>query len=154
MSLKSVGSRQGRPQGDLHSPALCPDTVLLAFRIILCWKRSPAPADNAFGGGGRHGYLPLFISRGRPLGARLVSGALENPGMNYAGVQFSDDEQFCLGGEGEDIGQDVNIRVDLLVPGDNGGNITQAGPYFRTRSATPGSSIFGGTSAGLLGATA
>ena len=109
---------------------------------------SPAPADNAFGGGGRHGYLPLFISRGRPLGARLVSGALENPGMNYAGVQFSDDEQFCLGGEGEDIGQDVNIRVDLLVPGDNGGNITQAGPYFRTRSATPGSSIFGGTSAG------
>ena len=109
---------------------------------------SPAPADNAFGGGGRHGYLPLFISRGRPLGARLVSGALENPGMNYGGVQFSDDEQPCLGGEGENIGQDANIRVDLLVPGDNDGNITQAGPYFRMRSATPGSSILGGMSAG------
>ena len=109
---------------------------------------SQAPADNAFGGGGRHGYLPLFISRGRPLGTRLVSGALENPGMNYAGVQFSGDEQPCFGGEGEDIGQDVNIRVDLLVPGDNDGNITQAGPYFRTRSATPGSSILGGMSAG------
>ena len=109
---------------------------------------SPAPADNALGGGGRHGYLPLFISRGRPLGARLASGALENPGMNYAGVQFSGDEQPCFGGEGEDIGQDVNIRVDLLVPGDNDGNITQAGPYFRTRSATPGSSILGGMSAG------
>ncbi len=109
---------------------------------------SPAPADNAFGGGGRHGYLPLFILRGRPAGARLVSGALENPGMNYAGVQFSGDEQPCFGGEGENIGQDANIRVDLLVPGDNAGNITQAGPYFRTRSATPGSSILGGMSAG------
>ena len=109
---------------------------------------SPAPADNSLGGGGRHGYLPLFITRGRPTGARLASGALENPGTDYAGVQFSGDEQACLGGEGEDIGQDVNIRIDLLVPGDNGGNITQAGPYFRTRSATPGSSILGGTSAG------
>ena len=109
---------------------------------------SPAPADNAFGGGGRHGYLPLFILRGRPAGARLVSGALENPGMNYGGVQFSGDEQPCFGGEGENIGQDANIRVDLLVPGDSDGNITQAGPYFRTRSATPGSSILGGMSAG------
>ena len=109
---------------------------------------SPAPADNALGGGGRHGYLPLFISRGRPLGARLVSGALENPGMNYAGVQFSDDEQPCLGGTGEDIGEDTNIRVDLLVPGDNAGNITQAGLYFRTKSVGPGSSILGGMSAG------
>ena len=49
---------------------------------------------------------------------------------------------------GEDIGQDANIRVDLLVPSDNDGNITQAGPYFRTRSAGPGSSIIGGMSAG------
>jgi len=109
---------------------------------------SPAPADNALGGGGRHGYLPLFISRGRPLGARLVSGALENPGMNYAGVQFSDDEQPCFGGTGEDIGEDANIRVDLLVPGDNAGNISQAGLYFRTKSVGPGSSILGGMSAG------
>ena len=109
---------------------------------------SPAPADNAFGGGGRHGYLPIFTTRGRPTGARLASGALENPGTDYAGVQFSDDEQPCLGGTGEDIGQDANIRVDLLVPSDNDGNITQAGLYFRTRSATPGSSIIGGMSAG------
>ena len=109
---------------------------------------SRAPADNAFGGGGRHGYLPIFTTRGRPTGARLASGALENPGTDYAGVQFSDDEQPCLGGTGEDIGQDANIRVDLLVPSDNDGNITQAGLYFRTRSATPGSSIIGGMSAG------
>ena len=108
---------------------------------------SPAPVDNAFGGGGRHGYLPIFTTRGRPTGARLASGALENPGTDYAGVQFSDDEQPCLGGTGEDIGQDANIRVDLLVPSDNG-NITQAGPYFHTRSATPGSSIIGGMSSG------
>ena len=109
---------------------------------------SPARADNALGGGGRHGYLPIFITRGRATGARLASGALENPGTDYAGVQFSDDEQPCLGGTGEDIGQDANIRVDLLVPSDNDGNITQAGLYFRTRSATPGSSILGGMSAG------
>jgi len=109
---------------------------------------SAAPADNAFGGGGRHGYLPLFTTRGRPTGARLTSGVLENPGTDYAGVQFSGDEQPCLGGTGEDIGQDANIRVDLLVPSDSAGNISQAGLYFRTKSGGPGSSIIGGMSAG------
>lgn len=49
---------------------------------------------------------------------------------------------------GENIGQDLNIRVDLLVPPDATGNITQAGPYIRSRAAASGDGIIGGTSAG------
>jgi hypothetical protein len=47
-----------------------------------------------------------------------------------------------------DVGQDVRISADLLVPGDAAGRHTQAGPYLRSRLAAPGDGIMGGTSAG------
>ena len=49
---------------------------------------------------------------------------------------------------GADLGQDLRISVDLLVPTDEAGRITEAGPYFRSRSALPGEGLIGGTSAG------
>jgi hypothetical protein len=103
-------------------------------------------ADLALGGSGRHVYLPMWPSgaAGRPIGARIVQNSLENNGRDFGGVQFAAD----AAGRGENLGQDLNIKVDLLVPTDGAGNVTQAGPYFRSRAAAAGDGLIGGQSAG------
>jgi hypothetical protein len=50
-------------------------------------------------------------------------------------------------GVGATQAQDLYIRVDLLVPASAAG-VVQAGPYFRSRAASPGDGIIGGSSAG------
>jgi hypothetical protein len=95
-------------------------------------------ADNALGGQERHFYLPL-------AGVCIVSEALQHSGLDHGGVQFAQSEQAS---RGEPIAQDLNIRVDLLVPTDAAGMITQAGPYFRGRAAARGDELYGGENAG------
>jgi hypothetical protein len=101
-------------------------------------------ADLRLGGTGDHYYLPVFTS-----GAVLASGALQNAGGDFGGVQFTAGASPCSGSvRGEDLGPALRIRADLLVPSDARGNITRAGPYFRSRAAAPRDGIIGGTSAG------
>lgn len=108
--------------------------------------------DNALGGTRTLFYLPIFPTGGtdasKPIGANIVAGALQNNGSDYGGVQFAESPTPCQGARGVNIGQDMNIRVDLLVPTDAAGHIAQAGPYIRSRTAAPGDGIIGGESAG------
>jgi len=117
-----------------------------------CQLGSPS---NALGGDGRLFYLPIFPSGGtdpsNPIGANLVSGALQNNGLDFGGFQFalSDACAQPLGAvRGADMGQDLNLRADLLAPTNAAGLITQAGPYVRSRAAAMGDGIIGGDSAG------
>ena len=50
---------------------------------------------------------------------------------------------------GANLGQDLNVEVDLRVPFGPNGAVTDAGPYFRSRRANPGDGIAGGASAGF-----
>ena len=98
-------------------------------------------ADLALGGSGSHYYLPTNST----TGVSIVSGALQNNTLDYAGVQLS--ASGSCSGRGETLLQDLYMRVDLLVPASPAG-VVQAGPYFRSRAAGPGDGIIGGTSAG------
>jgi uncharacterized protein (TIGR03437 family) len=98
-------------------------------------------ADLALGGAGSHYYLPINST----TSSSIVSGALQNNTLDYAGVQLS--ATASCGGTGETQLQDLYMRVDLLVPASSAG-VVQAGPYFRSRAAGPGDGIIGGSSAG------
>ena len=100
-------------------------------------------ADLGLGGSGTHLYLPIFTS-----GASLRSGVLQNGGQDYGGIQFSTSVTSPCSGRGDDVGQDLNIRVDLMVPGDSAGHVSEAGPYLRSRRASPNDGIIGGSSSG------
>jgi uncharacterized protein (TIGR03437 family) len=96
-------------------------------------------ADLASGGSGSHYYLPIYTTA--TTGVGIVSKALQNLGLDYAGVQLTATSG-CGGARGETIAQDLDIAVDLLVPASSAG-VVQAGPYFRARSAAPGDGIVG-----------
>jgi hypothetical protein len=108
--------------------------------------------DNRLGGSGTLYYLPNFPngSTANPLGANIISNALYHMGKDYGGVQFVASANSCstTAIRGKDVGQDMNIRVDVLVPSDSSGRVTQAGPYFRNRPAARGDGVLGGDSAG------
>jgi uncharacterized protein (TIGR03437 family) len=114
------------------------------------FNRADAPAcalgqaDLAFGGVAAHYYVPLFGGSLVPVGASLVSHALQNNGLDFGGVQLTPAPGACtnLGLRGETFAQDLNIKVDLLVP-KTGSNVTAAGPYFRGPSAAAGDTIIG-----------
>ena len=100
-------------------------------------------ADLSLGGSGSYYYLPVFS------GAQISGGTLQNIGTGSGGVQLTDSASACNdGSRGVSIGQDFNVRVDLLVPSDSAGDLTEAGPYFRNRAAAAGDGILGGDSAG------
>ena len=99
-------------------------------------------ADLALGGTGSHYYVPVF-----PTGAVIVSGALQNNSQAYGGVQLTNSSTPCSAW-GETVGQDLNIKLDLLLPTDAAGHISQGGPYLRARSAFTADGILGGDSAG------
>ena len=98
---------------------------------------------------GIHYYMPIFYD------AVLIdraSGELRNTGKDLAGVQFARSDGVCSAAslQGADVGQDADIRMELLVPADVEGHSTGAGPYFRSRKAGVGDGIIGGSSAGYL----
>jgi hypothetical protein len=108
--------------------------------------------DLGLGGSGARYYLPTFPNGtpATPFGANIVAGALQNNSQDFGGVQFAASAGACstTGIRGQNIGQDLNIRSDLLVPTDASGRITQAGLYLRNRAAARGDGILGGDSAG------
>jgi hypothetical protein len=75
---------------------------------------------------------------------------LRDPGRDFAGATFARRVNSCSLPwiESADVGQNIQISAELLVPGDSAGHHTQAGPFFHSRLAAPGDGIFGGTSAG------
>jgi hypothetical protein len=96
------------------------------------------------GGTRTYCYVPIFS------GASIVSNALQNNGTGYGGVQFGQPgSNGSCSFRGQNIGQDLNIIVDLLVsPRDSSGNSSVAGPYFHNRGAAAADGILGGDSAG------
>src|SRR6185503_12477228 len=95
-----------------------------------------------------------FIAVGYPT--RVIveqpngSSHIRNDGKDFTGIQLARSSSDCALQEirGGDVGQDLRIAVDLLVPKDAEGHVTDAGPYFRSRRAGPGDGVIGGTSAG------
>ena len=109
--------------------------------------------DNVLGGSGTHHYLPLFPTGGNnplnPIGVSLLGGILSNHSLDYGGVQFVADANPCARSSvGENLSQDLNIRVELRVPTDTTKRVTQAGPFFRARPAVAGDGIIGGANTG------
>jgi DNA-binding winged helix-turn-helix (wHTH) protein len=79
------------------------------------------------------------------------SAGVRNTANDFAGVAIARREPDCAlrSIHGADIGQDMNIEAELLVPPGPGGTVTDGGPFFRSRRANPGDGIIGGTSAGF-----
>jgi len=101
-------------------------------------------ADLALGGSGSHYYLPL-VSTSSAFGVAVSSGALQNSGPDYDGVQFTASSYGCGNTtSGETLGQDLDIKVDLLLPASSAGMV-QAGPYFRSASVESGGGFIGTT---------
>jgi hypothetical protein len=130
-------------QGAVAAPPAA--TVLFSdsFNRASATSCSLGQADLALGGSGAYYYLPVFS------GANIVSGVLQNNGKGDGGVQFTNSASACNDGtRGMNIGQDFNIRVDLLVPSDPAGDPSQAGPYLRGRAAAANDGILGGDNSG------
>jgi len=130
-------------QGAVAAPPAA--TVLFSdsFKRAGATSCSLGQADLALGGTGAYYYLPVFS------GANIVSGVLQNNGEGDGGVQFTDSPTACNdGARGMNVGQDFNIRVDLLVPSDAAGDSSEAGPYLRSRAAAANDGILGGDNSG------
>ncbi len=105
-------------------------------------------ADGFAGGNGTHRKQPIFGQASGPIGANIVNGALQNNSKDFGGMQLTSDMNPCSNtASGEFIPSDISIRVDVLVPATDAG-VVDAGPYSRSRSATAGDGIAGGTSKG------
>jgi hypothetical protein len=118
--------------------------------------------DNALGGSGVHQYLPMFGATQilNHTGATITSGALHNgtdaqlQDGGFGGVEISDannpsdnPQQPHFNSVGENLGQDLNVAVDLSVPTDQS-RVTKGGIYFRAPAHQQGSDIGGGASNG------
>ena len=92
--------------------------------------------------------LPGFVREPRAPGA--ASTPFRNDNRDFAGIQLAKSKGECAmtSVEGADAGQDLRISMEVQTPTDAAGNITQAGPYFRSRIAGSGDGLIGGTSAG------
>jgi hypothetical protein len=97
-------------------------------------------------------YLPVFLPDTvlDARGPQDISTPLWHQGTDISGIQLARPKNDCSLAylEGADVGQDLHIAVDLLVPLSSDGRPTLAGPYFRSRLAAPGDGLIGGTSAG------
>jgi DNA-binding winged helix-turn-helix (wHTH) protein len=145
----------GNPQGTLFRGQVDDVRVfngaLSAPQVGALYRCSSAAADLDFGGQPYY-FLPIFQS-----GAEFVAGrrpqdgpVIRNPGLDFGGVQFAKVKGGCALDwlKGDDMGQDLRITVDLMVPTDAALHTTEAGPYLRSRRAAAGDGIVGGTSAG------
>jgi len=119
-------------------------TPLQASALYRC-SAGLADADVA---GQSSYFIPIYPDGFEPLAG--MRWGIRNPGRDFGGVQFARAQNGCAIGsiEGTDAGQDLRISADITVPADIAGEVSAAGPYFRSRSAAPGDGIIGGTSAG------
>jgi hypothetical protein len=98
---------------------------------------------------GGYFFLPVGYPAVSIAGERGAA-AVTNLGKDYTGIQLARSTSACALAtlRGADAGQNLRMSMDLLVPTDSAGNVSQAGPYFRSRRAAAGDGIVGGTSAG------
>lgn len=128
--------------------------ALRADEVEALYRCSIAAGDVATPGGGSYFFLPVMDANGS-LAVTFAPQASESTsivhtGINYAGVQLASRTAGCSTASlrGADVGQDLLISVELLVPKNREGFDAQAGPYFRSRRAGPGDGIIGPVSAG------
>lgn len=99
-----------------------------------------------------HYFVPVFGGNVEILPRRdgESSAGARNTSRDYAGITFARRESDCplSSAHGADMGQDLNIELELRVTPGPTGAVAEAGPYFRSRKANPGDGLIGGTSAG------
>lgn len=105
-------------------------------------------SDLALGGTTQYYYLPVWPGASAPAGASISGGVLANNSSgSWGGVQLTSSSDTCNTARGASLAQDLDIVVDVYVPM-TGSDVTDAGPYFRSRAAAPGDGLGGGTSSG------
>ena len=130
---------------------------------VRVWRRALRPSEVAAlhrctagltdlaTGSRQYFFSPIFDSPAQERArVDIRDGQLIHQGFDYGGIQLTAQSDDCpvAGLRGADLGQDLSIAVELLVPLSSAGDIVQAGPYFRSRAAAPGDGILGGASAG------
>jgi hypothetical protein len=110
------------------------------------------PADHYQGGSGTVTYVPIFGifngTRLSPTGPELRNNGLQSWTRGLSGVEFTGLEDACSYSSASFQRFDIGIKVDVLVPTDADGNITQAGPFFRAKAVAPGDTILGNNGGG------
>jgi hypothetical protein len=121
--------------------------ALGAPRMAALYRCGSRQADLVVAGRGALYAFPIF-----PEGAVKFDAqhSLRHPGPGLGGVQFARSDGACSVDSlrGADLGDDLSLSVELLVPAPPGGGLLTAGPYLRSRAAAPGDGIIGGRSAG------
>ena len=123
----------------IYNNALKPQQASALYRC--------SAGKNDYGG---HYFLavgyPIAVIEEQPGG----SSSIRNAGRDFAGIQLARSDTDCALStlQGVDVGQNLRIAVDLMVAKDAEGHVTDGGPYFRSRRASAGDGIIGGTSAG------
>ena len=121
--------------------------ALSAQQMAALYGCSSHQADVSVAGRGALYEFPIF-----PGGAVESDGLhnLRHLGTALGGVQFARSDGACSldSLRGADLGEDLSLSVDLLVPAVPDGGLLTAGPYLRSRAAAPGDGIIGGRSAG------
>lgn len=100
-------------------------------------------------GGAAHYFLPILYD-----GLSVDAGAdeIRNDGRDLTGVQFARSDGVCSTNalRGAPVGQNLEVKMELMVPSGAAGHSTGAGPYLRSRRAYAGDGLMGGTSAGYF----
>jgi hypothetical protein len=104
------------------------------------------PANNAMGGGLVTYYHPLYrypiADRVVAIGGEIARGVLRNPGIGPTGVEFSGSEPACSGGFASTFREDFALKMDVTVPPPaDPDQVTQIGPFFRSRAYDAGSPL-------------
>jgi len=103
-------------------------------------------------GGQAYFFAPVFggrVSLAPPENGE-VSTRVRMMERDFGGITFVRPESGCAmrSIRGADIGQSFRIEAELRFE-DAPGLVSEAGPYFRSRAASPGDGLIGGTSAGF-----
>ena len=129
------------------------ERALRADEIHSLYRCLAGASDIQLDGRGSYQFVPVFGDHVETIGRGLGenSARVRNTGIDVAGVTLARPDPDCglRSIHGVDIGQDLNIEAQLRVPLGPDGAVTDAGPFFRSRSANPGDGIIGGTSAGF-----
>ena len=131
----------------VYGRALRPDEIRGLYRCVA------GVSDIDIDGGGSYYFVPIHGNTMEVLPRRPgeKSAGVRNTGKDFSGAMFVHRDSDCAlrSVHGADLGQDLNIEMELLVPAGPGGTVTGGGPYLRSRRANPGDGIVGGTSAGV-----
>lgn len=132
----------------VYERALRADEILSLHQCVAAGMA--AASDINIKTGRSYYFAPVFGDHIEFL-PQAAGAAFKNIGTDFAGAMFVEREPDCALGSihGADIGQDLNLEAEVRVPAGPSGPVTDGGPYFRSRRASPGDGLTGGTSAGV-----